>query len=117
MAAPYGEELRDELVGLLLYGAYPVNDMSARSDLAVMSVSGTNDGLADVADSGRRIRSPWQHSNCWARSKQLLQRTDRSVGSHLETMTQCVARCGGAILDSQLGQDVTHVDPHGAVTQ
>jgi len=50
MAARYGEEMRDELVGLLLYGAYPVNDMSARSDLAVMSVSGTNDALADVAD-------------------------------------------------------------------
>jgi pimeloyl-ACP methyl ester carboxylesterase len=46
MAASYAEQPRDELLGLLLYAAYPVNDMSARADLAVMSVFGTNDDIA-----------------------------------------------------------------------
>jgi hypothetical protein len=50
MAASYAETDRDELSGLLLYAAYPVDDMSDRNGLAVMSVSGTNDGLADVDD-------------------------------------------------------------------
>ncbi len=50
MAARHAENPRDELVGLLLYAAYPLNDMSTRSDLAVVSVSATNDGLAEVAD-------------------------------------------------------------------
>ena len=50
MASSYAESDRDELVGLLLYAAYPVRDMSARTGLAVMSVSGTNDGLATPAD-------------------------------------------------------------------
>ncbi len=50
MAARYAETDRDELVGLLLYAAYPVNDMSDRSGLQVLSVSGTADGLADTAD-------------------------------------------------------------------
>ena len=50
MAARYAESTRPELIGLLLYAAYPVNDMSDRADLAVMSVSGTKDGLADTAD-------------------------------------------------------------------
>lgn len=50
MASSYAETSRSELVGLLLYAAYPVNDMSDRTDLSVMSVSGTNDGLADVTD-------------------------------------------------------------------
>ncbi len=50
MAARYAETERDELVGLLLYAAYPVNDMSDRAGLQVMSVSGTEDGLADTAD-------------------------------------------------------------------
>jgi predicted alpha/beta-hydrolase family hydrolase len=46
MAASYAEQPRDELSGLLLYAAYPVNDMSERADLAVMSVYGTNDDIA-----------------------------------------------------------------------
>ena len=50
MAARYAESERDELEGLLLYAAYPVNDMSDRTGLSVLSVSGTNDGLADIAD-------------------------------------------------------------------
>ena len=50
MASSYAESDRDELVGLLLYAAYPVRDMSERTGLAVMSVSGTNDGLATPAD-------------------------------------------------------------------
>lgn len=50
MAARYAEQQRDELVGLLLYAAYPVVDMSDRSGLAAMSVFGTADGVADPAD-------------------------------------------------------------------
>ncbi len=50
MASSYAETGRDELVGLLLYAAYPVGDMSERTGLAVMSVSGTNDGLATPTD-------------------------------------------------------------------
>lgn len=46
MASSYAEQPRDELYGLLLYAAYPVNDMSQRADLAVMSVYGTNDDIA-----------------------------------------------------------------------
>ena len=54
MASSYAETDRDELVALLLYAAWPVNDMSERADLAVMSVSGTNDGLATEADIDER---------------------------------------------------------------
>ena len=54
MASSYAETDRDELVGLLLHAAYPVNDMSERTGLAVMSVSGTNDGLATPADIDER---------------------------------------------------------------
>ena len=50
MASNYAEQDRDELSGLLLYAAYPVNDMSERAGLTVMSVFGTNDGLATPAD-------------------------------------------------------------------
>lgn len=53
MAASYAEDERSELVGLLLYAAYPAGDLSDR-DLAVLSVSGTNDGLSTpdkIADS------------------------------------------------------------------
>ena len=50
MASNYAEQDRDELFGLLLYAAYPVNDMSERTGLAVMSVFGTDDGLATPAD-------------------------------------------------------------------
>ncbi len=54
MASSYAETDRDELAGLLLYAAWPVNDMSERADLAVMSVSGTNDGLATPAEIDER---------------------------------------------------------------
>ncbi len=54
MASRYAERERDELVGLLLYAAYPVDDMSERTDIAVMSVSGTHDGLATPADIDER---------------------------------------------------------------
>ena len=54
IASSYAETDRDELVGLLLYAAYPVNDMSDREGLAVMSVYGTNDGLAMPADIDER---------------------------------------------------------------
>jgi acetyl esterase/lipase len=54
IASSYAETDRDELVGLLLYAAYPVSDMSDRTGLAVMSVSGTNDGLATPADIDER---------------------------------------------------------------
>ncbi len=50
MASSYAEREHDELVGLLLYAAWPVGDMSGRADLAVLSVSGTNDGLATPAE-------------------------------------------------------------------
>ncbi len=50
IASNYAEQDRDELFGLLLYAAYPVNDMSERAGLTVMSVFGTNDGLATPAD-------------------------------------------------------------------
>jgi hypothetical protein len=55
MASRYAERERDELSGLLLYAAYPVNDMTARTDLAAMSVYGTADGVADPADITRRM--------------------------------------------------------------
>jgi predicted alpha/beta-hydrolase family hydrolase len=53
IASRYAERARDELSGLLLYAAYPVDDMSDRTDLAVMSVFGTDDAIAtptDIAD-------------------------------------------------------------------
>jgi pimeloyl-ACP methyl ester carboxylesterase len=50
MAATYATEVRDELVGLLLYAAYPASSMADRTGLDVMSVYGTEDGLATVDD-------------------------------------------------------------------
>lgn len=55
MASRYAEQERNELDGLLLYASYPVIDMSARSDLTVMSVFGTDDGVADPADIKARM--------------------------------------------------------------
>lgn len=54
IASSYAESDRDELVGLLLYAAYPVNDMSERTGLAAMSIYGTDDGLATPADIDER---------------------------------------------------------------
>lgn len=50
MAATYASEEHDELVGLLLYAAYPASDMSDRTGLIVTSIFGTEDGLATVDD-------------------------------------------------------------------
>ncbi len=58
MAASYAEQERTELSGLLLYAAYPVNDMSGRADLRVMSVFGTKDAIAtptEIDESGRQL--------------------------------------------------------------
>lgn len=49
MAAKFAEGDRNELDGLLLWAAYPVNAMTER-DLAVMSIYGTNDEVADQAN-------------------------------------------------------------------
>ena len=54
MAASWAETERDELVGLLFHAAFPANDMSDR-ELLVASVSGTNDGLADVDDIAQSV--------------------------------------------------------------
>ena len=54
MAARYAERERDELVGLLLWAAYPAGDLSGREALAVRSVFGTDDAIAspdDIEDS------------------------------------------------------------------
>lgn len=50
MAATYASTPRDELDGLLLYGAYPADDLSDRTELEVTSVYGTEDGLTTVDD-------------------------------------------------------------------
>jgi pimeloyl-ACP methyl ester carboxylesterase len=54
MAASYASHQHRELAGLLLWAAYPASSMANRTGLDVLSVSGTNDGLAtpsDIADS------------------------------------------------------------------
>lgn len=58
MASSWAETERDELDGLLLYAAYPVNDMSGRSGLEVMSVYGTDDEIAtpdEIAESAAEL--------------------------------------------------------------
>jgi hypothetical protein len=50
MAATYASTDREELSGLLLYAAYPSKSLADRTALDVLSVYGTNDGLATVAD-------------------------------------------------------------------
>ncbi len=55
MASRYAEQQRDELTGLLFWAAWPVVDMSDRSHLAVMSVFGTADEIADPADIVERM--------------------------------------------------------------
>lgn len=52
-AARYASDHPDEIAGLVLWASYPADDLSG-DDLAVLSVSGTEDGLttpADVEDS------------------------------------------------------------------
>jgi len=48
MAARYADEHPDAAAGLVLWASYPAegNDLSARTDLAVVSIYGTRDGLA-----------------------------------------------------------------------
>lgn len=50
MAATFASDAHDELAGLLLHAAYPAGAMTERIDLDVLSVFGTEDGLATVAD-------------------------------------------------------------------
>jgi pimeloyl-ACP methyl ester carboxylesterase len=50
MAATFASSDHDELSGLLLYAAYPSQSIADRIALDVLSVYGTNDGLATVAD-------------------------------------------------------------------
>lgn len=50
MAATYAAKHSDEVAGLLLYGAYPAQSMADRQGLDVVSVFGTNDGLATPDD-------------------------------------------------------------------
>ena len=57
MAARYAERDRPELVGLLFYAAYPVVDMSERTTLQVVSISGTKDGLATAVDIDESVAS------------------------------------------------------------
>ncbi|WP_107765325.1 alpha/beta hydrolase [Nocardioides terrigena] len=50
VASVYADDHPDEVGGLLLWASYPLDSMAGRTDLAVASVSGTNDGLATPAD-------------------------------------------------------------------
>jgi hypothetical protein len=50
MAASYARTDRDELAGLLLYASYPAKSLADRTALDVVSIYGTEDGLATVAD-------------------------------------------------------------------
>ncbi|KRF00123.1 hypothetical protein ASG88_12090 [Nocardioides sp. Soil777] len=50
VASVYAEDHPDEVGGLLLWASYPLDSLADRTDLAVASVSGTNDGLATPAD-------------------------------------------------------------------
>jgi dienelactone hydrolase len=45
-----GVESDRPVVGLLLHASYPASDLSEMAGVAVLSVSGTNDGLATPAD-------------------------------------------------------------------
>jgi hypothetical protein len=47
MAARYADEDRDELAGLLLWAAYPVDSLADRTTLQVVSVTGTADAIID----------------------------------------------------------------------
>ncbi len=47
VVASTSEDSYGEIVGLVLYASYPSSDISDRSGLAVSSIYGTNDGLAE----------------------------------------------------------------------
>ena len=50
MAARFAKSDHQELSGLLLWASYPSGSMASRTGLDIVSVSGTNDGLATPAD-------------------------------------------------------------------
>ncbi|KUG52459.1 hypothetical protein AVL62_14085 [Serinicoccus chungangensis] len=50
VASTYAADHPDEIDGLLLWASYPLDDLSGREDLAVATVSGSEDGLATPAD-------------------------------------------------------------------
>ncbi|MEI8240352.1 MAG: alpha/beta hydrolase [Actinomycetota bacterium] len=50
MASRFAKANRHELAGLLLWASYPSGSMASRTGLDIVSVSGTNDGLATPAD-------------------------------------------------------------------
>jgi len=57
-AAAYAAPAGSPAAGLVLWASYPDDDLSARTGLAVTSVSGTADGLTtpqDVADSRAKL--------------------------------------------------------------
>ncbi|WP_192796567.1 alpha/beta hydrolase [Serinicoccus kebangsaanensis] len=49
-ASAYAEEHPGEVDGLVLWAAYPIGDLSAREDLEVSTIFGSEDGLATPAD-------------------------------------------------------------------
>lgn len=49
-AAAFAGRNPDDVAGLLLWASYPASDLSARTDLEVLSVSASNDGLATPDD-------------------------------------------------------------------
>ena len=60
MAARYADEHPDAVAGLVLWASYPAegNDLSNRTDLAIVSIYGTRDGLAteeEIAASEARL--------------------------------------------------------------
>ena len=58
-AAEYAAEQRERVDGLVLWASYPVGTLAARSDLAVVSVSGSLDRLTTPADvAARRAKLP-----------------------------------------------------------
>jgi len=58
-AAKYAEEPGSRASGLVLWAAYPADDLASRTGLAVTSVSGTADGLTTAADvEASRARLP-----------------------------------------------------------
>lgn len=58
-ASAYAADRADQVSGLLLWASYPLDDLSARNDLAVSSVSGSEDGLATPEDIlGSRVDLP-----------------------------------------------------------
>ncbi|WP_130011154.1 alpha/beta hydrolase [Serinicoccus sediminis] len=55
VASAYAADHPDEVDGLLLWASYPLDDLSSREDLAVTTVSGSEDGLATPEDIGASL--------------------------------------------------------------